>query len=55
MKKRILYLIILTGLLSGCVYQRYHAQQFKPDKNNQVKACRVHSNPHTMRGYYKLR
>ena len=55
MKKLLLFLFLLL-ICSGCAYQSYHAQNFKPDrKDNKVRDCRTYDNADTMREHYKKR
>ena len=54
--KKLLFFIVLLLLFSGCAYQKYHAQNFKPDrKDNKVRDCSVYDNADTMREHYKKR
>ena len=54
--KKLLFFIVLLLIMSGCAYQRYHAQNFKPDrKDNKVRGCSVYDNADTMREHYKKR
>jgi len=54
--KKLLFFIVLLLIMSGCAYQRYHAQNFKPDqKDDKVRDCRVYDNADTMREHYKKR
>jgi len=54
--KKLLFFIVLLLICSGCAYQRYHAQNFKPDrKDNKVRDCSVYDNADTMREHYKKR
>ena len=54
--KKLLFFIVLLLIMSGCAYQRYHAQNFKPDrKDNKVRDCSVYDKAATMREHYKKR
>ena len=58
MKKLLFFLsfLMIMVLMSGCAYQRYHAQNFKPDrKDNKVRDCRTYDDAFTMRDHYKKR
>ena len=55
MKKLLLFIVLLL-LMSGCAYQKYHAQNFKPDrKDNKVRDCSVYDNANNMREHYNKR
>ena len=53
--KKLLFFIVLLLIMSGCAYQRYHAQNFKPDKSNKVRDCSVYDNANTMKEHYNKR
>jgi hypothetical protein len=50
--KKLIGLLVVLFLLSGCAYQRYASRQFKP--KDKAK-CRVYDEAHTMRDYYRLK
>ena len=55
MKKLLLFIVLLL-LFSGCAYQRYYANLYKPDqKDNKVRDCSVYDNANTMKEHYKKR
>jgi len=57
MKKLLLFLslLMIMFLVNSCAYQKYHAQNFKPDRDNKVRDCSVYDNADTMREHYKKR
>jgi len=57
MKKLLFFLslLMIMILMSNCAYQKYHAQNFKPDRSSKVRDCRTYDDAFTMREHYKKR